>query len=98
MLTRQIRCPRCQTPLAAESYSAGILQQCPGCQQLLRVEIFPALLAPPRIGVPAESLLVAAESSCFYHPAKRAVVPCDGCGRFLCSVCDIQLGTQHLCP
>jgi hypothetical protein len=98
MLTRQIRCPACHVPLAPESYNTGTLRECPGCKRSVRVEAFPALLAPPRLGVPAERVGVEAESSCFFHPAKKAVVPCDGCGRFLCSVCDIQLGEQHLCP
>jgi hypothetical protein len=38
------------------------------------------------------------ESPCFYHADKRAVVPCQECGRFLCALCDIQLGATHICP
>jgi hypothetical protein len=38
-----------------------------------------------------------AEASCYYHPEKAAAVACDGCGRFLCTVCDITLGKDHLC-
>jgi hypothetical protein len=37
------------------------------------------------------------EASCFYHPDKRAVIPCDSCGRFLCSLCDIELNNRHIC-
>jgi hypothetical protein len=65
---------------------------------LVRVEAFHALIEPPRAGAAAEQVLVEGESSCFFHPAKKAAVACDGCGRFICSVCDIELSGQHLCP
>ena len=38
------------------------------------------------------------EAGCFYHPDKKACVACDQCGRFLCSLCDLPLEDQHLCP
>jgi hypothetical protein len=38
------------------------------------------------------------EATCFFHPQKRAQVPCDACGRFLCALCDCEFGDQHLCP
>ena len=42
--------------------------------------------------------MVEGESSCFYHPQKKAVVPCQGCGRFLCALCDCELQGEHFCP
>ena len=38
------------------------------------------------------------ESSCFYHPQKKATVPCAACGRFLCAMCDCLLDGEHFCP
>jgi hypothetical protein len=38
------------------------------------------------------------EASCFYHPDKQAVTTCSNCGRFLCSLCDIELNNRHMCP
>lgn len=38
------------------------------------------------------------QASCFYHSQKRAVIPCDHCGRFLCALCDVEFGGRHLCP
>ncbi len=38
------------------------------------------------------------ESSCYYHPGKSAEVVCDGCGRFLCSLCNIDFEGRHFCP
>jgi len=43
-------------------------------------------------------VLVADEATCFYHPQKKAVLPCEGCGRFLCALCDCELHGQHFCP
>jgi hypothetical protein len=62
------------------------------------VEVFPALLSAPRVGGAGEAVLIEGESSCFYHPAKRAAAACDSCGRFLCALCDIDLNGRHLCP
>src|SRR5438874_13754528 len=38
------------------------------------------------------------EAGCFYHPQKRAIIPCAACGRFLCALCDVELNDEHLCP
>jgi hypothetical protein len=62
------------------------------------VELFPALLNPPAPGKSAEALVSDAESSCFYHPAKRAIAACESCGRFVCALCDVDLNGQHICP
>src|SRR6185369_11464514 len=35
---------------------------------------------------------------CFFHPKKQAVVPCDECGRFLCGLCNVELGNRNICP
>jgi len=64
----------------------------------LRVEIFPAFLRPIATGQDAEALMVEGEASCFYHPQKKAVRPCDSCGRFLCALCDCELQGEHFCP
>jgi len=74
------------------------LVPCPACAAPLQVAVFPALFRPLRAGRDGELLLIEGESSCFYHPQKKAVVPCQGCGRFLCALCDCELNDQHFCP
>src|SRR6185312_11526726 len=64
----------------------------------LKVEVFPALFRKIDAGKSGETIMVEGESSCFYHPQKKAVLPCDGCGRFLCALCDCPLDGRHLCP
>jgi hypothetical protein len=74
------------------------LRECPGCGAPLQVLVFPALVRPVQTGAGAPGIAAEGEASCFYHAQKRAVVPCDGCGRFLCALCDMELNGQHLCP
>ena len=91
-------CPGCRTPLGESMFNQPDLARCPLCGDLVQVEIFPALFRPPTRGRGGEALMVEGESSCFYHPQKQAVVPCDGCGRFLCGLCDCELHGEHFCP
>jgi hypothetical protein len=92
------RCPGCRTPLGEGVFNRPELVPCPTCGAPLHVEIFPALFRPAARGRDGEALIIDGESSCFYHPQKKAVVPCQGCGRFLCALCDCELHGQHFCP
>jgi hypothetical protein len=49
-------------------------------------------------GSAGEKVISAEEATCFYHPQKRASVPCDTCGRFLCALCDVDFNGEHICP
>jgi hypothetical protein len=91
-------CTKCRSPLAVELLHTPDFAVCPSCGAEARVEIFPALFAAPKRGSAGEAIMLDGESSCFYHPQKRAAVPCDACGRFLCALCDVDLGGEHLCP
>src|SRR5262245_5814330 len=92
-------CTNCQaTLLSPEFFNSSQPSICPQCGALLQVLVFPAYFRAPVRGQTAENLLVEGESSCFYHPQKKAVVPCSNCGRFLCALCDVELNDQHLCP
>ena len=71
---------------------------CPACSVPLMGEIFPALFRKTSAGQSGEAIMLEGESSCFYHPQKKAVLPCDGCGRFLCALCDCPLHGKHFCP
>lgn len=92
-----LTCDRCLIRLPVDALNVDGFVACPGCNTPTRVLIFPAYFRPPSGAVAGETLLVDGESSCFYHPGKKAVVPCDGCGRFLCSLCDVELSGEHLC-
>lgn len=91
-------CPGCGASLGEGVLNLPDLAPCPSCGVPMQVEVFPALFRPPTRGRDGEALMVEGESSCFYHPQKRAVVPCQGCGRFLCALCDCELHGEHFCP
>jgi len=63
----------------------------------IMIEVFPAFSRGLRPGKAGEALMDD-QASCFYHPQKKAAIPCDHCGRFLCALCDVEWGDKHLCP
>ncbi len=93
-----VTCPNCQAPLPGNLFNLPEPAGCPGCGELIEVRVFPALFRHIAPGKTAEAVLEESEASCFYHPEKKAVRPCEACGRFMCALCDCELGGQHLCP
>jgi hypothetical protein len=93
-----VHCPKCRWGLSEGVFNRQDLVACPSCQTPLEVEIFPAYFRRISPGQNAEALVVEHESSCFFHPEKKATVPCASCGRFLCALCDCELHGQHFCP
>lgn len=98
MTAPQLKCPKCQATLLAHPFNRGEFAPCPACRSGLQIEIFPALFRRVEAGRAGEAVMAEGEAGCFYHPAKKAVLPCEGCGRFLCALCDCEHNGQHLCP
>jgi hypothetical protein len=98
MTSPSLVCPKCKTPLPDELLNRPAPAPCPGCAAPVQAEIFPAFFKSITPGKEGEALLVESESSCFYHPQKKAELPCQGCGRFLCALCDCELHGEHFCP
>ncbi|MBU6410819.1 MAG: hypothetical protein KGR98_10580 [Verrucomicrobia bacterium] len=93
-----VQCPRCRAWLMEGVFNQPTFAPCPACGSGLQVEVFPALFRKTSAGQGGETIMMEGESSCFYHPQKKAARPCDGCGRFLCALCDCELDGRHLCP
>ena len=93
-----IQCPQCHGSLLNGAFNRPDLQPCQTCGAPLQIEVFPAFFRKIASGQNAEPVLVEGESSCFYHPQKKAVRPCDACGRFMCALCDCEMNAQHFCP
>ena len=91
-------CSACGASIPIAAVLERRLVPCPSCRTQVTAEVFPAFLRPLEQGVAGEALLADDDAACFYHPQKRAVRPCGGCGRFLCALCDIEVDADHLCP
>jgi hypothetical protein len=98
MIESIVSCPKCQTPLPTESFNSPNFVPCTNCAAPLRALVFPALVRTVGPGATGQPLLSETEASCYYHPEKKASVPCDRCGRFLCGLCDLDLEGGHVCP
>ena len=92
-----IACTACRGRLPSAYLTKEDFFQCPSCKARLKVHVFPALIRGIAPGKSGEAVK-GDEASCFYHPGKKAEIACDYCGRFLCSLCDLELGGKHLCP
>ena len=87
-----VSCPSCQgtiTPLATQDGS----QVCIFCHEKLQIRFWGAV----KQNASAATALTD-QSTCFFHPDKAFQACCQRCGRFLCALCDLQLGAQHVCP
>lgn len=95
---RQFSCRKCGLVLPAEVFNTPEPAACPKCGNGIFARVFPAFLAAPREGRAGEAIAMDELSGCFFHPDRRAVVPCGECGRFLCALCDLEIEGRHLCP
>jgi hypothetical protein len=93
-----LTCAKCFTPLRSGSINSASSIPCPGCGNPMQAEVFPAFFRAIPRGTGGETVLQEGQATCFYHPQKTAHVPCDGCGRFICALCDVELQGEHLCP
>jgi hypothetical protein len=97
-MNASIPCPSCRARLLDGVFNRQELVPCSSCGTALQIEVFPALFRKINPGASAQPVMVEGESSCFFHPQKKAVGLCGGCGRFLCALCDCELGGEHFCP
>jgi len=84
-----VTCPECSNDIPADSRR----QSCPYCQKWLQIRVWPIV---PQKGNAASAL--ADQATCFFHPDRAFQTCCLRCGRFLCALCDLQLGAEHVCP
>lgn len=93
----ELSCPQCHRALPDAALRQSDFQPCGHCQTPVRAVAYPAL-RHREVAAVGEAVLVEGESSCFFHPAKRAQSTCDQCGRFLCALCEVELAGRRLCP
>lgn len=93
-----VRCPKCAAVMAGTGRTTLMPMTCGSCGSELEVAVFPAFFRGSDPVTVGERIQTDDEASCFYHPDKKAVVPCSNCGRFLCSLCEIPISGRRLCP
>lgn len=96
MRTTIVRCGGCESALALPAATGAGGVSCLRCGAETAVWLYPALHRP-RGGEAAQTVQDDSHSSCMNHPQKRATVICDGCGKFLCALCDVEWNGEHLC-
>jgi hypothetical protein len=87
-----IVCPSCQGLVTPADTKTG-WQKCPYCEKQLQIRVWPVV----RQSTNAAAAL-SDQATCFFHPDKAFQACCQRCGRFVCALCDLQLGAEHVCP
>lgn len=93
-----VRCTNCGYPQPGDTYNGSGFSVCPHCGSKLAINAFPALYRAGRSAVGMETEVSEDTATCFYHPSRPAVVPCGSCGRYLCVLCEVDLGKETICP
>ncbi len=91
-----IYCMKCNAPVSTPRMNTGAYESCSSCGTKSRVDVFPAVKTDAS-SVVQEQVIVDDDAGCYYHPKKKAVVHCASCGRFLCSLCDVEMDDEHIC-
>ena len=85
-------CPNCGGEVLPVETETG-WQSCPSCAHRLQICLWPVV----RQNTNAATAL-SDQATCFFHPDKAFQACCQRCGRFVCALCDLQLGKEHVCP
>ena len=87
-----VACPNCGGAVTPTEAPSG-WQSCPYCDERLRIQVWPVIRQKTN-AAPA----MPEHATCFFHPEKAFEACCQRCGRFVCALCDLQLGAEHVCP
>jgi hypothetical protein len=85
-------CPGCRGDVAQPATPSG-WQNCPYCGKKLQITVWTVVRANTNADVALSD-----QATCFFHPEKAYQACCQRCGRFVCALCDLQLGAEHICP
>jgi hypothetical protein len=93
-----IHCLNCSHVIPRDYWNDLEETTCRGCGERVRARVFPAFDRVRPENAAAARIQAEGDSSCFYHPTNQAAIACDDCGRFLCTLCDLDVDGRHLCP
>src|SRR6202007_607093 len=87
-----VMCPNCSgdvVPLETQTE----WQSCPFCQKRLQIRFWRTVRQNT-----SAAAAIPDQAACVFHPDKGFQACCQRCGRFVCALCDLQLGAEHVCP
>lgn len=87
-----VPCPSCAADVAPAETNTG-WQTCPYCEKRLQIRGWPVFRQNNNAATALSD-----QATCFFHPDKAFQACCQRCGRFVCALCDLQLGAEHVCP
>ena len=94
----ELPCPKCgrllDPALAWHDEETGA---CRECRTHFDFVGFPAL-RERHVGAVPKAVVLTEHATCYHHAENQAEAICEGCGRFLCSVCAIRFAGRLLCP
>ena len=92
ILPGAVTCPGCNGDVVPIASKTG-WQSCPFCETRLQIRVWPVVRKSTIAAVALSD-----QATCFFHPDKAFQACCQRCGRFVCALCDLQLGAEHVCP
>jgi len=87
-----VTCPDCRGDVRPAETENG-WQNCPYCDKQLQIRVWSVARQNANAAVALSD-----QATCFFHPDKAFQACCQRCGRFVCALCDLQLGAEHVCP
>lgn len=85
-----VSCPNCSGDIALDETGS---RTCPYCDKQLQIRVWPIVRQHTNAATALSD-----QATCFFHPDKVFQACCQRCGRFVCALCDLQLGAEHVCP
>ncbi len=72
--------------------------KCHGCGKKNKIVIYDAILKELNQGEKICTITEEDDANCYKHQKNLAVKACDHCGAYICSLCDIEIHGEHICP
>jgi len=90
-------CPRCHARLTADWLHSGTII-CPDCNKSFEATAFKPPSRQIEVVSVAAALTPDGANACANHARNAAVTNCSRCGLFICSLCNMDIGTGPYCP
>jgi uncharacterized paraquat-inducible protein A len=90
-------CPLCRARLTADWLHSGTII-CPDCNKPFEATAFKPPARQMEVVSIAAALTPEGANACANHSRNAAVTNCSRCGLYICSLCNMDIGTGPYCP